>query len=213
LVQNVTGNLVEISSAVRIEIFNGVNVHRCKTALHIKTLFGFIKGNPISLQHHTWQMLHDNVDILFTDENKSVVSSSMDDRKEWCIFTVVRNPYHRIVSDLFYLKKVNDKTDILSFQRIISKYLMYTNDNDNDNDNDTKIVTANNIGKIGINNKNKNLIFTLSNNSIAQRMNHRHHWYEQKMNTTDFDNHRIPQSKFLYDKNGMILPDIKILYQ
>jgi len=30
MVQTVTGNLVEVSSAVRIEIFNGVNVQRCK---------------------------------------------------------------------------------------------------------------------------------------------------------------------------------------
>ena len=30
IVQTVTGNLVEVLSAERIEIFNGVNVHRCK---------------------------------------------------------------------------------------------------------------------------------------------------------------------------------------
>jgi hypothetical protein len=29
MVQTVTGNLVEVSSAVRIEIFNGVNVKMC----------------------------------------------------------------------------------------------------------------------------------------------------------------------------------------
>jgi hypothetical protein len=55
MVQIVTGNLVEVSSAVRIEIFNGVNLQGCKRydeERHIEEITEFNKSAIVFLEEN-----------------------------------------------------------------------------------------------------------------------------------------------------------------
>lgn len=94
-----------------------------------------------SLQHYTYNELYDMREILnidFTDDLK--------------LFTVVRNPYYRLLSDLFFLGLLKRETDKNEVPRIIRRYIV----------------------------RNK-------------------------------DNHAIPQFRYIVDKDGYLLPNIKIL--
>ena len=94
-----------------------------------------------SLQHYTYNELYDMREILnidFTDDLK--------------LFTVVRNPYYRLLSDLFFLGLLKRETDKTEVPRIIRRYIV----------------------------RNK-------------------------------DNHAIPQFRYIVDKDGYLLPNIKIL--
>jgi len=94
-----------------------------------------------SLQHYTYNELYDMREIL-----------NVDFTNDLRIFTVVRNPYHRLLSDLFFLGLLKPNTDKTEVPRIIRRYIV----------------------------RNK-------------------------------DNHAIPQFRYIVDKDGYLLPNIKIL--
>lgn len=103
--------------------------------------------NTISLQHQIYTTLY---------EYKNKLNIDFENVK---IFSVVRNPYDRIISDLFW-RSVIDK-----------KFLV--------NKNSTP-----------------DKIFDIIKNNYLYR--------------SDYDNHNIPQYKFVTDKNGDLIPNIKI---
>uniref|UniRef100_A0A6C0HU54 Sulfotransferase domain-containing protein n=1 Tax=viral metagenome TaxID=1070528 RepID=A0A6C0HU54_9ZZZZ len=77
--------------------------------LNFKSLYG-IKGDySSSLQHLTYLDLVKHKLVDFTDKK---------------IITIVRNPYERIVSDLFWYRKIKKNTSSEDVCKIIKKYLM-----------------------------------------------------------------------------------------
>lgn len=75
-----------------------------------------------SLQHLTWSELQENKDILWEKpEHKKIVSNDPYERNEYEIITVVRNPYDRIISELLFLKILNN--DTLKKPKIVFEYL------------------------------------------------------------------------------------------
>ena len=96
-----------------------------------------LKINNHSLQHMTYQEIYNNKDFFNINFDSKIK-----------ILTVVRNPYNRIISDLFYLKIANKKNNKNEIEKIIEKYL--NNDHLYDNhkleqykfltDNDNKIL-------------------------------------------------------------------------
>jgi len=97
--------------------------------------------NKISLQHQTYLTIYEYREFL------SVTFSNIK------ILTVVRNPYDRIISDLFWYKLINKSTSKEEIYNII-----------------------------------KNVY----------------------LNSNNFDNHNIPQYKFITDENENLIPSIKI---
>ena len=96
----------------------------------------------ISLQHYTWKMLQEHELIQNLTAYK--------------IITIVRNPYNRIISELFYQKIITkDATPEIIYSKIYN--------------------------------------------------------YLHVPNNSDFDNHRIPQYKFLIDENENIIKYVIIL--
>lgn len=108
--------------------------------MNAKSLYGFGYNNrrigemfslkmntsKISLQHYTWLMLQENKNTLF--QNNVIF-----DNNEYKILAVVRNPYNRIISELFYQKYISTK---MSKEIIYSKiyyYLHVYNDTNFDN--------------------------------------------------------------------------------
>jgi hypothetical protein len=75
--------------------------------------------NTVSLQHHTWRML----------QEKKLIKNSIT----YKILTVVRNPYNRIISELFYHKVITkDMTPETVYSKIYD-YLHLPNTIDFDN--------------------------------------------------------------------------------
>jgi len=118
--------------------------------LNTSALYGFFsddfkKQHDItkiySLQHYTYNELYDMRQILNIDFTNNIQ-----------IFTVVRNPYYRLLSDLFYLGLLKPDTNKTEVPRIIRRYIV----------------------------RNK-------------------------------DNHSIAQFRYIVDKDGYLLPNIKIL--
>lgn len=96
-----------------------------------------LKINNHSLQHMTYQEIYNNKDFFNINFDSKIK-----------ILTVVRNPYNRIISDLFYLKLGNKKNNKDEIEKIIEKYLNSTHLYDNHKleqykfltDNDNKIL-------------------------------------------------------------------------
>lgn len=64
-----------------------------------------------SLQHITWTEIQKYKDILFDNAiSKSVTSNILSKRNGHKIITIVRNPYDRIISELFFIKLLNPNT-------------------------------------------------------------------------------------------------------
>jgi hypothetical protein len=85
-----------------------------------------------SLQHQPYLTLKKYAKLL---------SIPFDDPK-LRIFTVVRNPYHRIVSDLFWLNKINKESSPEMVFNVIKSYIN-SNNHDNHNLPQYKFVTDN----------------------------------------------------------------------
>ncbi len=92
-----------------------------RTQLNAKSLFMGLPQNimvndtfdrGIALQHQTYKSIYDNQRPLVIQINKNTK-----------IITIVRNPYTRIISDLFYYKIISSYTDPQSISGIIKKYL------------------------------------------------------------------------------------------
>ena len=64
-----------------------------------------------SLQHFTWIEIQKYKNILFDNAiSKSVTSNILSQRNGHKIITIVRNPYDRIISELFFIKLLNPNT-------------------------------------------------------------------------------------------------------
>lgn len=85
--------------------------NKFKIKMNHDSLFGI---NPIisniSLQHLTYVDIMKNKDVLDIDDNPKIIS-------------IVRNPYDRIVSDLFYFGFIKPNTNMNNVYNIIKKYL------------------------------------------------------------------------------------------
>ena len=118
--------------------------------LYKSTLYGFLsddfkKQNDItttySFQHYTYNELYDMRELFNIDFSNNIQ-----------IFAVVRNPYYRLLSDLFFLGLLKPTTETHTVPKIIRQYI-----------------------------------------------------------TNNRDNHAIPQFRYVVDKAGYLLPNIKII--
>lgn len=88
--------------------------------------------NKVSLQHQFYTTIYkfkDKLDVNF------------DNIK---IFSVVRNPYDRVISDLFYLKLIKKDFTAKEVYFIIKRHYLYRNDLDNHNEPQYKFITDDN---------------------------------------------------------------------
>jgi len=104
-------------------------------------LFEKYNIHTVSLQHLTYKEIYEYKEMLNVDFNEHLK-----------IITIVRDPYDRIISDLFYFNLINENTSSNDVYEIIKKYI-----------------------------------------------------YE-----TYYDNHNIPQYKFLVDNNNSLIPNVTI---
>jgi hypothetical protein len=102
---------------IHIPKTGGTSVERffSKTTPNNIALMGHEKGSDITLQHTPYETL-------------------MKDKKEFIspdakIITIVRNPYERIMSDLFYLKKINIHSTKKEVLHKIEEYVRENSDN------------------------------------------------------------------------------------
>lgn len=112
-----------------------------------------IKINNHSLQHMTYQEIYNNNDYFNINFDSKIK-----------ILTVVRNPYNRIISDLFYLKIGNKKNNKDEIEKIIEKYLNSNHLYDNHKLEQYKFLIDND------NNINKNIII-LNSETLNEQMN------------------------------------------
>ena len=79
-----------------------------------------------SLQHFTWIEIRKYKDILFDNAvSKSVTSNILSHRNGHKIITIVRNPYDRIISELFFIKLLNPNT--VTQQSVYLQLVQYFN--------------------------------------------------------------------------------------
>lgn len=132
-------------SSVEQYLSNKYSIKLDKSAVYGFLSDDFKKQHDItkihSLQHYTYNEIYDMREIL-----------NVDFTNDLRIFTVVRNPYYRLLSDLFFLGLLKPDTNKTEVPRIIRRYIV----------------------------RNK-------------------------------DNHAIPQFRYIVDKEGYLLPNIKIL--
>ena len=112
-----------------------------------------LKINNHSLQHMTYQEIYNNKDFFNINFDSKIK-----------ILTVVRNPYNRIISDLFYLKFANKKNNKDEIEKIIEKYLNSNHLYDNHKLEQYKFLIDND------NNINKNIII-LNSETLNDQMN------------------------------------------
>jgi hypothetical protein len=104
-------------------------------------LFEKYNINTVSLQHLTYKEIYEYKGMLNVDFNEHLK-----------IITIVRDPYDRIISDLFYFHLINENNSSNDVYEIIKKYICARN----------------------------------------------------------YDNHNIPQYKFLLDNNNSLIPNVTI---
>lgn len=112
-----------------------------------------LKINNHSLQHMTYQEIYNNNDYFNINFDSKIK-----------ILTVVRNPYNRIISDLFYLKFANKKNNKDEIEKIIEQYLNSNHLYDNHKLEQYKFLIDND------NNINKNIII-LNSETLNEQMN------------------------------------------
>lgn len=111
-----------------------------------------LKINNHSLQHMTYQEYYNNKDFF---------NLNFDNKMK--LLTVVRNPYDRIMSDLFYLKFADKKNNKDEIEKILEKYLHSNHMYDNHKLEQYKFLIDND------NNINKNIII-LKSESLNEHM-------------------------------------------
>lgn len=92
--------------------------------------------NSISLQHQFYTTIYKYKDKLQVDFNNIK------------IFTVVRNPYDRIISDLFWYKLIKKKSTADEVYKIIKNKYLNKNTFDNHNEPQYKFITNENMNII-----------------------------------------------------------------
>jgi hypothetical protein len=90
--------------------------------LNKKSLWGNVAGYRVSMQHLTYKTIVKHKTILKIDTDTDTPNLT-------CV-TIVRNPYERLISDLFYLKKIKiNDTQNKVYDVILKNYLYQKSDN------------------------------------------------------------------------------------
>jgi len=87
-----------------------------------------IKHKGYSLHHFTWNDIRTQKNILFGEKIAKLVDEKNNDMT---FIASVRNPYDRIVSELFFLKKINKTFDQIRVFQVIKQFLNDKNHYDN----------------------------------------------------------------------------------
>lgn len=87
-----------------------------------------MKEKGYSLHHFTWNDIRTQKNILFGEKIAKLVDEKNNDMT---FIASVRNPYDRIVSELFFLKKINKTFDQKSVFQVIKQFLNDKNHYDN----------------------------------------------------------------------------------
>ena len=98
----------------------------------IYNIFTINEYKDITLQHQFYNTIY---------KYKDIVNVNFDN--ELKIITIVRNPYNRLVSDLFYNNLINKYTNVLKVYCILRDYI-YSNNYDNHNVPQYKFITNEN---------------------------------------------------------------------
>jgi len=124
---------------IHIPKTGGTNIENCIKQKYKQTLYSgrtnLLKYpyNNLSLQHQFYNTIYNNRDKLNINFNNIK------------IFTVVRNPYDRIISDLFFKKIIKkDYTSEQVYDKIVNDYLNRY-DLDNHNVSQYKFITDENL--------------------------------------------------------------------
>lgn len=103
-----------------IENFFFCKLNEKPTFSHIFSYNLNLRFNHHSLQHCTFQELIENYDYFNIDFNNTMK-----------IYSVVRNPYDRVISDLFFLKLTDNSQSKENIQKTIEYYLNHESNFDN----------------------------------------------------------------------------------
>ena len=87
-----------------------------------------IKHKGYSLHHFTWNDIRTQKNILFGEKIAKLVDEKNNDMT---FIASVRNPYDRIISELFFLKKINKTFDQIRVFQVIKQFLNDKNHYDN----------------------------------------------------------------------------------
>ena len=87
-----------------------------------------IKHKGYSLHHFTWNDIRTQKNILFGEKIAKFVDEKNNDMT---FIASVRNPYDRIISELFFLKKINKTFNQKSVFQVIKQFLNDKNHYDN----------------------------------------------------------------------------------
>jgi hypothetical protein len=87
-----------------------------------------IKHKGYSLHHFTWNDIRTQKNILFGEKIAKLVDEKNNDMT---FIASVRNPYDRIISELFFLKKINKTFNQKSVFQVIKQFLNDKNHYDN----------------------------------------------------------------------------------
>ena len=87
-----------------------------------------VRDEGHSLQHFTWNELRKHQDTLFTLDQASRLFNKSTHYK---IITVVRNPYDRILSELFFIKRIHINMSNIEIYERIHAFLTDNEDYDN----------------------------------------------------------------------------------
>ena len=117
------GTSVEKYLSKKYSILLDLNSIYCK---NINNLKKFINNNDIKINSSAQHLTYNTI---FTLKDKFNVNFSDSTLK---IITIVRNPYNRIISDLFWYKKININSTTIEVYNIIKNYIKLNNlDNHN----------------------------------------------------------------------------------
>ena len=146
-----------------------------------------------SLQHLTYNTINKYKDFFKIDESNIK------------ILAIVRNPYHKVLSDLFYLKKINSNS---TKEKVYSSIQVYLNENyDNHTTPQYKFITNENEELI----ENLLLIHTETLNEDMNKLGYKDFNIKMNMNpnTVDYDKYLNEDSIILI--NEVYKKDFEIL--
>ena len=109
-----------------------------------------------SLQHFTWNELWEHRDILWSNKNSNIKMRYNEFVSPLRVVTIVRNPYDRVISDLYFQGYLSCKIKPTK-EQVYAKLKIYLNC------------------------------------------------------SSDFDNHKLPQYRFLIDKDGSFIKNVHIM--
>jgi hypothetical protein len=87
-----------------------------------------VRDEGHSLQHFTWRELNKHRDNLFTPDQASLL---FDKSTHYKIITSVRNPYDRIISELFFIRHIHSKMSNIEIYEKIKAFLISDEQYDN----------------------------------------------------------------------------------